>query len=193
MTDKSLIQAHCQGDPAAFAEILRRHGGTVLGYLTKMCANTHQAEDLFQETFKRLHEKGHTFRGTNLKPWLLTVATNIVINASRKKNLKFVSLNQASDCKNGNCGESVLIAAAGASSDPLQKISKDEQKQILTQAINHLPPRQRSALILAYYQQLSYKDVAAAMGCSIGTVKTQMYRALRTLAKKLPEFAGDIE
>jgi RNA polymerase sigma-70 factor (ECF subfamily) len=50
-----------------------------------------------------------------------------------------------------------------------------------------LPARQRVALVLAYYQQLTYREVATALGCSEGTVKTQMYRALRTLARTLPE------
>jgi RNA polymerase sigma factor (sigma-70 family) len=54
-----------------------------------------------------------------------------------------------------------------------------------------LPDRQRATLILAYYQQLSYPEVATVLGCSVGTAKTQMYRALRTLAQKLPEFGGE--
>jgi RNA polymerase sigma factor (sigma-70 family) len=59
------------------------------------------------------------------------------------------------------------------------------------QAIAALPARQRTTLVLAYYQQLSYREVAEALGCSIGTVKTQMYRALKTLAAKLPDVSGE--
>lgn len=84
-----------------------------------------------------------------------------------------------------------MVAIAGDCCDPLDKAVKAEQKQKVLQAINNLPDRQRATLVLAYYQQLSYPEVATALGCSVGTVKTQMYRALRTLAQKLPEFGGE--
>jgi len=50
--------------------------------------------------------------------------------------------------------------------------------------------RQRATLVLAYYQQLTYKEVAEVLGCSLGTVKMQMSRALRTLARRLPDISG---
>ena len=190
-TDKSLIQAHCQGSSTAFTELIRRYGGIVLGYLIQMCGNREQAEDFFQETFKRVHEKAHTFRGTRLKPWLLTIATNIAINGLRKnKRLKVVSLNQKIDCTNGDCEESRTVAILDNSCNPLDEAANAEQKEQVRQAIGFLPARQRATLILAYYQQLSYPEVAVVLGCSVGTVKTQMYRALRTLAQKLPESGG---
>ena len=191
-TDKSLMEAHCQGSSTAFTELVRRHGGIVLGYLIKMCGNREQAEDFFQETFKRVHEKAHTFRGMRLKPWLLTIATNIAINDMRKnRRLKFVSLDQKIDCTNGDCAKSGAVAIVDHSSNPLDEVAKAEQKEQVRQAIGFLPGRQRATLILAYYQQLSYTEVAVVLGCSVGTVKTQMYRALRTLAQKLPEFGGE--
>jgi len=59
-TDKSLVDAHCKGDPEAFGELVHRYGGSVLGFLTAMTGNRDQAEDFFQETFKRVHEKAQT-------------------------------------------------------------------------------------------------------------------------------------
>ena len=192
VTDKNLIQAHCQGSSTAFTELVRRYGGIVLGYLIQMCGNREQAEDFFQETFKRVHEKAHTFRGTRLKPWLLTIATHIAINGLRKnRRLKVVSLDQKTDCINGDCEESGAVAMLDNSCNPLDEAVNAEQKEQVRQAISFLPARQRATLILAYYQQLSYPEVSTVLGCSVGTVKTQMYRALRTLAQKLPEFGGE--
>ena len=191
-TDKNLIDAHCQGSSTAFTELVRRYGGVVLGYLIQMCGNREQAEDFFQETFKRVHEKAHTFRGRRLKPWLLTIATNTAINSFRKnKRLKVVSLNQQNNCTNGNCEESEAVAILDDSCNPLDQAANAEQKEQVRQAISFLPARQRATLILAYYQQMSYPEVAAVLDCSVGTVKTQMYRALRTLAQKLPESGGE--
>jgi len=187
-TDKSLIDAHCQGDPAAFGELVRRYGDRVLGYLIKMSGNREQAEDLFQETFKRVHEKAHTFRGPQFKGWLFRIATNVALDGIRRgKHNKAISLNRQLDCDIPNSEQLSAVALADNSSNPSEQASKAEQTEQVRQAIRSLPSRQRATLVLAYYQQLSYTDVAEVLGCSVGTVKTQMFRALRTLADKLPE------
>jgi RNA polymerase sigma-70 factor (ECF subfamily) len=185
-TDKSLIEAHCKGDPKAFGEIVRRYGDGVLGYLIRITGNHEQAEDLFQETFKRVHQKSHTLRGNEFKSWLFKIATNAALDGLRKKirvNSREKKLSYT-DCDGGKNAEAVV---ADNSHNPSVELEKAEQVQQVRQAVESLPDRQRATLVLAYYQQLSYREVALALGCSVGTVKTQMYRALRTLAQKMPE------
>jgi RNA polymerase sigma-70 factor (ECF subfamily) len=187
-SDKSLIDAHRQGDPKAFGELVRRYGDSVLGYLIRMSGNREQAEDLFQETFKRVHEKAHTFRGPQFKSWLFRIATRVAIDGMRRhKRLRVVSLNRELDCTDQNSGQLGAVAVADNSCNPSGQAVRAEQAEQVRQAIKLLPSKQRTTLVLAYYQQLSYREVAAVLGCSIGTVKTQMYRALRTLAQKLPD------
>jgi RNA polymerase sigma-70 factor (ECF subfamily) len=193
-TDRNLIDAHCQGSKTAFTELVRRYGEGLFGYLIQMCGNRDQAEDLVQETFKRVYEKAHTFRGTQLKSWLFTIATRVAIDSLRKrKHLRLVSLNQQADCADETCEQLEMLAVADNSCEPSQEVVLTEQKEQVRQAIESLPARQRATLVLAYYQELSYHEVAEVLGCSIGTVKTQMSRALRTLAQRLPDIAGDIK
>ncbi len=187
-TDKSLIEAHCRGDSAAFGELVRRYGNGLFGYLMKMSKNRQEAEDLFQETFKRVHEKAHTFRGGKFKSWLFTIATRVAIDGlRRRRRMQVVSLNQRLDCTDQDSEELSAVALADDSCEPSQEAAKAEQTQQVRDAIESLPARQRATLVLAYYQQLSYPEVAKVLGCSLGTVKTQMSRALRTLAQKLPD------
>jgi len=187
-TDKSLIEAHRRGDPAAFGELVRRYGDSVLGYLIRMSGNREKAEDLFQETFKRVHEKAHTFRGPQFKGWLFRIATRVALDGFRRgKRVKAVSLNQQLDCNNPKSDQLGTVALADNSCNPSEQALKAEQTEQVRRAIQLLPERQRATLVLAYYQQLSYPDVAEVLGCSVGTVKTQMFRALKTLAHKLPE------
>jgi RNA polymerase sigma-70 factor (ECF subfamily) len=156
-----------------------------------MTGSIEQAEDLFQETFKRVHEKADTFRGSRIKSWLFAIATNVAIDGMRKsRRLQVVSLNQKIDCDGENCQELSAVAVADNSYEPSQKAIMDEQKEQVRQALELLPARQRATLVLAYYQQLSYPEVAQVLGCSVGTVKTQMYRALKTLSKRLPDISG---
>ena len=185
-TDESLIEAHRKGDKKAFGEILDRYGDSVLGYLTKMTGNKEQAEDLFQETFKRVHEKSHTFKGAEFKSWLFRIATNITYDGFRKKQ------RTESKCLKANFStedgdDPVSMATADNTFNPSVATVKAEQVEQVRHAVESLPDKQKAALVLAYYQQLSYREVALALDCSVGTVKTQMYRALKTLAQKLPE------
>jgi RNA polymerase sigma-70 factor (ECF subfamily) len=193
-TDKSLIDAHCQGDGTAFAEIVRRYGQGVFGYLMRMSGSREQAEDLVQETFRRVHEKAHTFRGERFKSWLFAIATRAAIdNLRRHSRLRFVSLNRTVDCDDGACEQLNAVAVAEGCYEPSEEAAMAERKEQVRQAIKMLPARQRATLVLAYYQQLSYREVAEVLGCSIGTVKTQMSRALRTLAQRLPDISGEVK
>jgi len=193
-TDRSLIDAHRQGDKTAFGELVRRYGDSVLGYLTQMTGSRERAEDLFQETFKRVHEKAHTLRGNRFKPWLFTIATNVAIDGMRRrKQLQVVSLNQKLDCADGRCEELGAVAVADNRCEPSQEVIRAEQKEQVQRAVESLPANQRATLVLAYYQQLKYREVAEVMGCSIGTVKAQMYRALKTLAQRLPDVSGEVK
>ena len=189
--DESLIAAHLQGDQTAFRELVRQYGDSVLGYLFRMTGNRDQAEDLFQETFKRVHEKAHTYRGGSLKSWLFTIATRVTIDlVRRRKRLTLVSLNQDSDCDQENPAQQASALAAEDAVDPADEMVRQEQKEQVRRAVESLRVGQRAALVLAYYQQLSYSEVAEVMGCSVGSVKTQMSRALATLAKRLPDSVG---
>ena len=190
-TDRSLIDAHLRGDHTAFGELVHRYGDSLLGYLTRVCGDREQAEDLFQETFRRVHEKAHTLRGNQFRNWLYTIATRAAIDGLRRqRRIHVVSLNQKLDCDGQNCGELGAVAIAESGPDPSQEAIRAEQKQQVRQALDALPARQRATLVLAYYQGLSYREVADVMGCTIGTVRTQMFRTLRTLARRLPDVSG---
>jgi len=178
-TDKSLLDAHRD---------------SLLGYLIRMTGSTEQAEDLFQETFRRVHEKAHTLRGGRFKSWLFTIATRVAIDGMRRdKRMRVISLDRQAGCGDDDCPQFGAIAAVDNSSDPGEQAIKAEQAQRVQQVIKLLPTKQRATLVLAYYQGLSYREVGQVMNCSTGTVKRQMYRALRTLAQRLPDVSKGTE
>lgn len=194
-TDEVLIAAHRQGETTAFAELVRRYGDSLLGYLHRISANRDEAEDLFQETFRRVHENASSYSGKGkFRSWLYAIATNVARDGLRKAKRQgtMISLNQPKECSRGGCSETELAIAEERVADPHQELALAEQKAQVRNAINRLPERQRNTLILTYYQGLSYSDAAEALNCSLGTVKSQMYRAVRTLARYLPETAGEI-
>jgi RNA polymerase sigma-70 factor (ECF subfamily) len=190
-TDRSLLDAHLRGDHTAFGELVHRYGDSLLGYLTRVCGDREQAEDLFQETFRRAHEKADTLRGNQFKSWLYTIATRVAIDGFRRRTRRHaISLNQRLDCDGENCEELGTVAVTESCPDPSEEAIRAEQKEQVGQALESLPARQRATLVLAYYQGLTYREVADAMGCSIGAVRTHMYRALKSLTRRLPDVSG---
>lgn len=188
VTDESLMAAHLRGDTAAFRQLVERYADGMLRYLIHMTGNRDLAEDLFQETFKKVHEKAHTYRGPVFKSWLFTIATRATIDhMRRRRHAATSSLDQETDCAGNESSSLAETLASDGAPDPAEELVREERKQQVREAVASLPVKQRATLVLAYYQQLSYREVADVMGCSLGTVKTQMSRALATLARRLPD------
>ena len=184
-TDRELIDRHVNGDRTAFEALVRVHGPSVLGYLRRVCQNDDDADDCFQETFRRVHEKAQTIEGNRFKPWLFRVATNVAMDGfRRKKRDRGVTL----DCDLAHPDTlSAVEMAEDPSASPENGLVEAEQARQVRAAVAALPERQRMTLVLAYYQKLTYAQVAETLGCSVGTVKTQMFRALKALAVRLPD------
>lgn len=191
IAEKNLIDAHIDGDSEAFVKIVRFYGPQLLGYLSKVCGSNTEAEDHFQETFRKVYEKAHTFRGKNLRSWIFTIAARIVIDDARKKKLRFVSLNQKMSTDSGNNVLADVLQSNG-NCDPSDDIQKRELVEQVRSALDKLSPKQKTAVVLSYYQNMPYRQIAEIMNCSVGTVKTQMFRALKTLSRSLPDISGGV-
>lgn len=194
-SDRNLVDSHLRGEGGAFETLVRRYGPSVLGYLTKMTHNRDQAEDLFQETFVRVHERAGQFRGENLKGWLFTIATRLAAGQwRRQKRTAAVSLNQpAGACADGvHCGtlEGIIPDTAAG---PDREAELEERRRLVRSALGRLPEKQRAAIILSYYHHMTYAEIAETMGCSLGAVKTHIFRAMKRLSTLLEEPAGGIE
>jgi RNA polymerase sigma-70 factor (ECF subfamily) len=193
-TDRNLIDAYLAGDAGAFETLVRRHGAAVLGYFVKMTHNHDHAEDLFQETFQKVHQHAGTFKGETLRPWIFKIATHAAIGQWRKeKKYAAVSLNTTADCPDGLHCPSLEQTMAADTPEPVEQLKKDEQRQQVRVALGQLPAQQRAALILSYYHKLTYRQIAESLDCSVGTVKTHVFRALKKMAALLGNPAGGVE
>lgn len=188
-SDETLIVAHCEGDPTAFSELVGRYAAPLLGYLTRMVGDRHQAEDMFQETFMRVHMHAGSFRdGGRFKTWLFTIATRRSIDLLRKRGRRPSALSLDAD----ETAPGLQAELADTSGNPCVAAARAEVKARVQSAVDSLPDRQRAVLLLAYFHGLTYAEVADALKCSLGTVKTHMSRALKTLAKRLPDMKGEL-
>ena len=148
-----------------------------------------RAEDLFQETFLRVHAKAETFKPEQrFKSWLYAIAAHVAIDALRKsaRDPATFSLDEENDQ-----GMSLTEKLSANEPHPSTHLAAEERRQRVRSAVDTLPPRQRATLHLAYFEGLSYPEVAAALECTVGTVKTQVSRAMKTLARLLPAPSED--
>ena len=193
-SDRNLMDAYCRGESEAFEVLVRRHGGAVLGYLMKMTHNKDHAEDLFQESFQKVHEYAGKFKGDDLRPWVLKIATNAAVSRWRREQKHAaISLSVPVGCSDGENCPALASTLASAAPEPVEQVELMEKRQQVRDALQTLPTQQRAALILNYYHQMTYKQIAESLGCSVGSVRTHLFRALKKMAAVLPNPAGGVE
>lgn len=183
-SDEELMAAYQQGEEQALAELVRRYADRLLGYLFRVLHDRQQAEDVFQETFLRVHRKAASFRtGKRFKPWVFAIASNLAIDTLRRsRGRQLVSLE--------NGGEDALPLGARLADpgpDPATEAEGAERRALVRRAVETLPPRQRATLMLTYFEDMTYPEAARVLGCTVGTIKKQMSRALATLSRLLPD------
>lgn len=161
------------GDEAAFDDIVRRYQERVYQYAYRLVQDRDEASDVAQETFIRAYGKIASFRGdSSLNTWLYRIASNLGINALRKKRLRsLIGLDRAPP-----------IEAPGG---PDQDLAADEIRRRVDAAVALLPPRQRSIFVLRHYDELSHREIAQVVGSSEGAVRAGYFHAVRKLRTAL--------
>jgi RNA polymerase sigma factor (sigma-70 family) len=161
------VEALRRGDPEILADLLERHGREIQGVAYLILRDRAEAEDVLMDTLVSALERGSSLRDPlALRAWLLRIATNHAISR-RRRAARVLHLAVLPD---------IPVPAGG-----------DHDRLVLLAALEALPLRARAAVVLRYYADLSVIDVAAAMGTSPNTVKTQLRRALESIRLGLEE------
>jgi RNA polymerase sigma-70 factor (ECF subfamily) len=164
------------GERAAFEELFALTSARVYSLAYHFLGDAAAAADVTQDVYLKLLVKIDQFRGgARFSSWLYRVVANAVVDYRRARR-PGVSLESV---------ESVRLAAAGAS--PQELLEERERKARLSRAVRRLPPRLRLPLLLRHMAQLSYEEIAAALGVRPGTVASRLARAHRRLAQLIAE------
>lgn len=191
-TDENLVISLRGGNNSSLRELFRRHAGSLLAYLKRLLGDPCDAEDVLQETFRRVVKNAGSFDpGRRFRPWLFAIAYNLSVDTMRKRGRRVSCVSLEAQPENGSGAHPGILPplherVADAAPDPSEAADMEDRRRLVEAAIAELPARQRAALLLAYYHDMSYPDVAQAMGCSLGTVKSHMSRALHSLVDRLP-------
>jgi len=170
-----------EGDETAFEILMRRHEDNVFRLAVRVFGgDADEARDVAQDVFIRLWENPRAWKPTALfSTWLYRVTMNRALNRLRMKHVKsFFSL---SDVKEEE------LPGTTAADAPDRKSMEDEEKIRFEREFNRLPPRQRAALHLRYREELPVEDAAAALGVSVKSMESLLYRAKQTLRARLQQ------
>jgi RNA polymerase sigma-70 factor (ECF subfamily) len=191
-SDEELLVAHLSGEPLVFDALLARYANGVFAFLVKFVGNNAVADDLTQETFLQVHTAAATFdRERSFKPWLYTIAANKARDYLRTRVRRTeVSLDQpASGDEDAPSGADQLAAADNARP---QEIEREETRRHVRRMIEQMPEHLRMILILGYYQQLPYADIAEILDIPVGTVKSRLHAAVQHFAKMWKSQAASV-
>ncbi|SDG45623.1 RNA polymerase sigma-70 factor, ECF subfamily [Fontibacillus panacisegetis] len=182
MTDSQLIREIKEGNTELYSELMRRYQRKILAFVYHMLKSSHMellAEDLCSETFYKAFRSLHSFRevDASFSTWLYTIARNTVLSELRKQ-------------RNGNIplDESGYVPVAPSEIVPEQAVLRSEKVDMVREAINNLPEKQRSALILREYEQLDYQEIANILGQSVSAVKSLLFRARSSVKNQLEPY-----
>lgn len=185
LTDDQLVALYQEGEYKAFDELLARSQDRVYQYLYFMLNDEDAANDAFQDTFVRaimaLREGRYRQNGQFL-PWLLRVARNLVIDRFRGDKAHRTTPLEMEDAQ-GESTINVLNTAAYSEPDVEMATILTESAEDVKMMINRLPEEQREVVIMRFYQELSFKEIADLTDVSINTALGRMRYALINLRR----------
>jgi RNA polymerase sigma-70 factor, ECF subfamily len=165
------------------------HVDALYGAAVRLARNPRDAEDLVQESILRAYRFWHTFeQGTNCKAWLLRIVTNTFLNEYQRKKRSKEILEAAVHQQDAIDG--ILIDTTAARfAKPDQALMERGVSDDVQKALDQLPDDFRIPVILCDMQGLSYKEIAEAMDCPVGTVMSRLFRGRKLLATSLASYA----
>lgn len=174
--DDDLMAMFSDGDVDAFDTLFDRYRAPVYNFARTMLGRMDGADDVLQETFLAVARTAQRYQPRGrFRPWLFRITRNLCLNRIESDRLRRRVMSPG--------GPVPEPPAAGPT--PAQQAERCEQMAELRRRIAELPERQREAIVLYAFEQMSYRDIGETLGVPLNTVKTLVHRARATLAHAL--------
>jgi len=184
-TDEQLLHAYREGDTPAFRDLISRHQEDLLRFLVRLTGDRQAAEDVFQETFLQVHISADTFDATRrFKPWLFTIAANKARDMLRKRVRRQEVDLSAPLNRNPEGGQTFIDLMEVRIPSPDEGLQDQERDQLVQKAVDQMPQSLKEILLLAYFQRLSYAQIAEELDIPLGTVKSRLHSAVASFARQ---------
>jgi RNA polymerase sigma-70 factor (ECF subfamily) len=192
-SDDRTVRAVLAGDVDRYAELVEQYQGSAIRLAFSLLGNYEDARDVSQEAFVRAYRSLGRFRGAcAFSTWLFRIVINACKDARRQRARRPAIVGRvAAHPPDEEPAGGLFVEVADPGRDPSEEASDRELARQLSQAIGALPFQQRSALVLHHIHGLAIEETAMVMGCRAGTVKSHLFRAARTLRRRLAPWWSD--
>lgn len=182
MTDSQIIREIKDGNVELYSELMNRYQRRIMAFIYHMLKSAKLealAEDLCSETFYKAYKSLHTFREVDatFSTWLYTIARNTVLSELRKHKATYVSIEEVN-----------IEPIVSEDATPEQQLLLNERMEMVRNAIDKLPEKQRAAILLREYEQLDYQEIANILGQSVSSVKSLLFRARASVKLQLEAY-----
>lgn len=198
MDDRELIQRVLAGESDTYRILVVRYQRPLFKFLRAFRLPEAVVEELAQETFLRAYRGLASYdsaRGATFSTWLFTVAKNLALDESARARTRGEGRGRADAVAAAGEGtrarDATVVDRAAVTAPPqLEALERAERRSMLDRALGALPRAFRSAVVLAYLKELSLDEIAVIERCSVGTVKSRIFRGKRLLAAALSRTEG---
>jgi len=174
--ERAWLEQAIEGDKAAFGKLIEAFQGPVYNLAYRMLNNSGEAEEAAQEAFVRAWTKLNMYDPKRkFSTWLLSITSNYCIDQIRKRRALLLSIDEP------------LPPHPALTSDkakgPEAQMASSEQQDLVQGLLQELPEEYRTAVILRYWQEMSYEEIAETTGSTISAIKSRLFRARKQLAE----------
>ena len=184
--DAELVRRTIEGDHEAYRDLVTAYQNKVYGIAFGVIHNREDALDIAQEVFIKAFKKLRSFRGSSsFYTWIYRITVNLAIDHARKKR-HMVSVDYDDQILERPMPDAPPKDAGRT--NPLEALKRTELNETIMSAIMELPEEQRATVVLRELEDLSYAEIAAVLGCSIGTVMSRLHYGRKKLRQKLSSY-----
>lgn len=181
-TDLALVKAAQEGQTEAFEQLVSRHRDKIYARAFSLVRNEEEAIDLSQEAWVKSWQRLAQFQGdSSFVTWITRIVINLCLDYLRKQKRYRLESIDKTDEEGGGIERHLPPVVV----NPTERLEKEELRKAIDRALSQLSVEHRTVLVLHEFEQLEYKEVAAIMGCSIGTVMSRLFYARRKMASLL--------
>lgn len=179
---KALARGLRSRDPDLLDRLIEQYQYRLFRYLFYLMGSRETAEDLFQETWIRVLERGHLYDGkSKFETWLFSIARHLAIDVLRRKKTPVGHSQSLDDLSDHRDLEATAEFAARDTASPADLLSRREESERIQAALGLLPAAHREVLVLRFQEDLELAEIATVVAAPLSTVKSRLYRGLEGL------------
>jgi len=177
LTDDDLMRMFRDGDQEAFEALFNRYHASVYNYARHMLRDPHRAEDVLQDTLVAVARAAGRYEARGcFRTWLMRICRNKCLNVIEAERRRRSAMRDT---------DLQVLEPASDGPSPPERVQAGERVARVRRAISGLPERQREAIVLYAFEQMTYREISEVLDVPIGTVKTLIHRGRVALAEML--------